>query len=39
VNEAIRYGDEATTGREIADLVTRIDGARSALVQALAALR
>ena len=39
VNEAIRYGDEQTTGREIADLVTRIDAARSALVQALASLR
>ena len=39
VNEAIRYGDAATTNKEIADLVTRVDQARAALVEAAAALR
>jgi N-acetylated-alpha-linked acidic dipeptidase len=39
VNEAIRYADSATTERELADLVTRVDQARGALGQATAALR
>ena len=39
VNEAIRYGDAATANQEIADLVTRVDQARGALVEAAAALR
>lgn len=39
VNEAIRYADSATTERELADLVTRVDQARGALAQATAALR
>jgi len=39
VNEAIRYADAATATKELADLVTRIDQARSALVEAAAALR
>jgi hypothetical protein len=39
VNEAIRYADSATTERELADLVTRVDQARGALEQATAALR
>lgn len=39
VNEAIRYADAATTERELADLVGRVDDARGALDQAAAALR
>ena len=39
VNEAIRYADAAAVERELTDLVTRIDQARSALVEAAAALR
>ena len=39
VNEAIRYADAAAVERELADLVTRIDQARGALVEAAAALR
>jgi len=39
VNEAIRYADAATATKELADLVTRIDQARAALVEAAAALR
>jgi len=39
VNEAIRYADAAAVERELADLVTRIDQARAALVEAAAALR
>jgi len=39
VNEAIRYADVAAVERELTDLVTRIDQARSALVEAAAALR
>jgi N-acetylated-alpha-linked acidic dipeptidase len=39
VNEAIRYGDAATANKEIADLVSRVDQARAALVEAAAALR
>ena len=39
VNEAIRYADAATATKELADLVTRIDQARSALVEAAVALR
>ena len=39
VNEAIRYADAATANRELADLVTRVDQARAALVEAAAALR
>jgi N-acetylated-alpha-linked acidic dipeptidase len=39
VLEAIRYADGATTERELADLVTRVDHARGALEQATAALR
>jgi N-acetylated-alpha-linked acidic dipeptidase len=39
VNEAIRYADSATTERELADLVTRVDQARGALEQATAAVR
>lgn len=39
VNEAIRYADAAAANRELADLVTRVDQARAALVEAAAALR
>ncbi len=39
VNEAIRYGDAATANKELADLVSRVDQARAALVEAAAALR
>lgn len=39
VNEAIRYADAAATNKELADLVTRVDQARAALVEAAAALR
>jgi N-acetylated-alpha-linked acidic dipeptidase len=39
VNEAIRYADAETANRELADLVTRIDQARAALVEAAVALR
>ena len=39
VNEAIRYADQATTNKELADLVSRVDQARAALVEAAAALR
>ena len=39
VNEAIRYADEATANKELADLVARVDQARAALVEAAAALR
>lgn len=39
VAEAIRYGDQAVTAREIADLASRIDAARSALEDARSALR
>jgi N-acetylated-alpha-linked acidic dipeptidase len=39
VNEAIRYADAATTERELADLIARVDQARAALVEAAAALR
>jgi N-acetylated-alpha-linked acidic dipeptidase len=39
VNEAIRYGDAATANQELADLVSRVDQARAALVEAAAALR
>jgi N-acetylated-alpha-linked acidic dipeptidase len=39
VNEAIRYADAATANRELADVVTRIDQARAALVEAAVALR
>ena len=39
VNEAIRYADAATATRELADLSTRVDEARAALVEAAAALR
>ena len=39
VNEAIRYADAAAANNELADLVTRVDQARAALVEAAAALR
>jgi N-acetylated-alpha-linked acidic dipeptidase len=39
VNEAIRYADAAAANKELADLVTRVDHARAALVEAAAALR
>jgi hypothetical protein len=39
VNEAIRAGDEGLTGKEMADLVARFDGATRALERARAALR
>ena len=39
VNEAIRYGDAAKANAELADLVSRVDQARAALVEAAAALR
>ncbi len=39
VNEAIRYADAAAANQELADLVTRVDQARAALVEAAAALR
>jgi N-acetylated-alpha-linked acidic dipeptidase len=39
VAEAIRYGDATVTAREIGDLASRIDAARSALDDARAALR
>jgi N-acetylated-alpha-linked acidic dipeptidase len=39
VNEAIRYADAAAATRELADLVSRVDQARAALVEAAAALR
>jgi N-acetylated-alpha-linked acidic dipeptidase len=39
VNEAIRYADVQTVERELADLVSRVDQARAALVEAAAALR
>jgi N-acetylated-alpha-linked acidic dipeptidase len=39
VNEAIRDSDAPTATRELADLVTRVDQARAALVDAAAALR
>jgi N-acetylated-alpha-linked acidic dipeptidase len=39
VNEAIRYADPATANKELADLVSRIDQARGALVEAAVALR
>jgi len=39
VNEAIRYADRATAGRELQDLTARVDHARAALEQATAALR
>jgi N-acetylated-alpha-linked acidic dipeptidase len=39
VNEAIRSADAAAANRELADLVTRVDQARAALVEAAAALR
>ena len=39
VNEAIRYADAATANKELADLVSRVDQARAALVEAAAALR
>jgi len=39
VNEAIRYRDAATANQELADLVSRVDQARAALVEAAAALR
>jgi N-acetylated-alpha-linked acidic dipeptidase len=39
VNEAIRYGDAATAGRERDDLIARLEQARAALVAARAALR
>ena len=39
VNEAIRYADAATATKELADLVSRVDQARAALVEAAAALR
>ena len=39
VNEAIRYADEPTTGREIQDLASRIDQAREAIERATAAFR
>jgi len=39
VNEAIRYADAATANKELTDLVTRIDQARAALVEAAAVLR
>jgi len=39
VNEAIRYADPATANKELTDLVTRIDQARAALVEAAVALR
>jgi N-acetylated-alpha-linked acidic dipeptidase len=39
VNEAIRYADAATANQELADLVTRVDQARAALVEAAVALR
>ncbi len=39
VNEAIRYADAATANKELGDLVTRIDQARAALVEAAAVLR
>lgn len=38
VNEAIRYADQATTERELADLVTRLEAARRALEEAAGAL-
>ena len=39
VNEAIRAGDQALTGRELADLAQRFDSARRALADARTALR
>jgi N-acetylated-alpha-linked acidic dipeptidase len=39
VNEAARYADAATTERELADLVTRLEASRAALEEATAALR
>ena len=39
VNEAIRYADTATANKELADLVSRIDQARAALVEAAVVLR
>jgi len=39
VNEAIRYADAATANKELTDLVSRIDQARAALVEAAVALR
>jgi N-acetylated-alpha-linked acidic dipeptidase len=39
INEAIRAGDEALTGREIVDLAMRFDAATKALERAGAALR
>jgi hypothetical protein len=39
VNEAIRYASAQTVERELADLVSRVDQARAALVDAAAALR
>jgi hypothetical protein len=39
VNEAIRYADAAAVERELADLVIRVNYARSALADATAALR
>jgi N-acetylated-alpha-linked acidic dipeptidase len=39
VNEAIRYADTQAANKELADLVTRVDQARAALVEAAAALR
>jgi N-acetylated-alpha-linked acidic dipeptidase len=39
VNEAIRYGDPETTRRELEDLARRVDHAREALEEAVAALR
>ena len=39
VNEAIRYGDAAEFGRELADLVTRFDAATAAIDAARAAVQ
>jgi len=39
VNEAIRYADAQTANKELVDLVSRVDQARAALVEAAAALR
>jgi N-acetylated-alpha-linked acidic dipeptidase len=39
VNEAVRYADAAAAERELADLVLRVNDARSALADATAALR
>jgi N-acetylated-alpha-linked acidic dipeptidase len=39
VSEAARYADAATTERELADLVTRLEASRQALEEATAALR